>query len=542
MSTRSTRSRTSFIRVLAALAFGGALTAACADQSDLIGPPSLNRGSAPPGQDVAAAVRAQNKVTPGLIRQEKIVGTATGLDANGAPVIRVFTVERGVPGIPSQVDGIPVEIEVTGLIMADSDPTQKSRPAPVGFSVGHPQITAGTIGARVSDGSGNTYILSNNHVLANINNASNGDPIYQPGPFDGGTAADQIGTLSDFEPISFTSGTTNLIDAAIAAVNPADVGTSTPADGYGEPSSTPYDLDSNGDGAVDASILGLGVQKFGRTTQLTTGTLTEINVTVDVCYESLFGIICLRSARFVDQLGFTDISEGGDSGSLIVTDDGSNRPVALLYAGSPTRTLGNRIDQVLSRFNVTIDGDGSPPPPPVDNPPTASFTFDCNALTCDFDASASTDDNGITSYSWDFGDGNSGSGVTPQHTYASAGTRTVTLTVEDASAQQDTDQQSVTTTDPPAAATLTAERRKAQRGFHRIDLHWSNVSWTDVVIFRQINGQPLLAEVIDTVPGTPTGTYTDLPGNKGKGFTYVYFICEGTGLLDACTAPVTVTY
>ena len=459
MSRSSTRSGLRSMVALATTAVIGLFVVACSDRSgDLVGPPSLQRQPSAPGQDVAAAVRAQDRITPQLMGRERVVGTATGLDRSGVPVIRVFTTEPGVSGIPSHVDGVPVEVEVTGLITTVSDPTQKARPAPIGFSVGHPAITAGTIGARVRDAAGNTYILSNNHVLANINNASIGDPILQPGPFDGGTASDQIGTLTDFEPLKLNLGDPNYIDAAIAAVSAADVGTSTPADGYGTPSSTIYDLDANGDGAVDASILGLGIQKFGRTTQLTTGTLTEINVTVDVCYEVFLGIFCLRSARFEDQLGFSDISEGGDSGSLIVTVDGANTPVALLYAGSATRTLGNRIDQVLARFNVTIDGDGSPPPPPVDDPPSASFTYDCAALVCDFDASGSSDDNGIQSYDWDFGDGNTGSGVMPQHTYSSAGTRTVVLTVTDASAQTDTDSQDVTTTstppvdDPPTAS------------------------------------------------------------------------------------------
>jgi len=82
----------------------------------------------------------------------------------------------------------------------------------------------------VRDALGRVYILSNNHVLANSNGASIGDPEYQPGPFDGGTAADQIATLSDFQVISFAANGTNTIDAAIALSTTSVLDNATPAD------------------------------------------------------------------------------------------------------------------------------------------------------------------------------------------------------------------------------------------------------------------------------------------------------------------------
>src|SRR5262249_60226314 len=81
---------------------------------------------------------------------------------------------------------------------------------------------------------------------------------------------------------------------------------------------------------------------------------------------------------------------------------------------------------------------------PAPTPPVASFTFGCGALNCAFDASGSTDDSGITSYSWNFGDGQTGSGVTANHTYASAGTFTVLLTVTDTGGQSNTTSRTVT--------------------------------------------------------------------------------------------------
>ena len=81
--------------------------------------------------------------------------------------------------------------------------------------------------------------------------------------------------------------------------------------------------------------------------------------------------------------------------------------------------------QIASHWNVSGHGTGDPAP-------IAEFSSTTSGLTASFDASASTDEGGaIVSYAWNFGDGTTGSGISPNHQYPSGGTYDVTLTVTD---------------------------------------------------------------------------------------------------------------
>ena len=268
-------------------------------------------------------------------------------------------------GIPDKVDGVPVIAHVTGEIFVlkppchpcggggegggddgPVDPTARfARPVPIGVSTGHATITAGTIGARVTDGT-DVFALSNNHVYAASNGAAIGDNVLQPGTFDGGTdPADAIGTLEAFVHINF-DGSDNVVDAAIAVSSTAELGNATPSDGYGTPKSETV-----------AAAINQKVKKYGRTTGLTKGQVFAINATVNVSYGAP-GV-----ARFVNQIIIFpgEFSAGGDSGSLIVADGkGRNKgddrkPVGLLFAGSTSMTVANPIDAVLAAFSVTVD-------------------------------------------------------------------------------------------------------------------------------------------------------------------------------------------
>jgi len=360
------RTLTRAVAIILLIGVGSTVWYACSDRSS----ESVTAPAASPASgalEFQLALDVQRRHTDKLLDISGVVGTAIAVLPDGHIGLQVLTERAGIKGLPFMLDGVAVGTRVIGRLMVFSDPTKRQRPAPLGFSVGHPAITAGSIGARVRDATGHVYILSNNHVLANSNGATIGDPEYQPGPFDGGTAADQIATLSDFQLITFSTVANNTIDAAIALTTTSVLDNSTPAlDAYGPPNSAMWG-DADHDGLFDDrnALLGLNVQKYGRTTRLTHGSITGVNATVQICYE-VSGFSCTKQARYVDQLiiepgGF---SGGGDSGSLIVTDDANLNPVALLFAGSSTVTIGNRIDLVLNRFGVTIDGFDPPPPGP----------------------------------------------------------------------------------------------------------------------------------------------------------------------------------
>ncbi len=241
--------------------------------------------------------------------------------------------------IPKQVDGVPTDVVAIGELHAQPY-RGRYRPAPGGVSVGHFKITAGTLGCLVRSGR-TQFMLSNNHVLADSNAGSTGDPILQPGSYDGGqNPRDAIARLSKFVPIQF-GGTLNYVDCAIAEL---DAGAGAPRNiAYGKLGATPV-----------APKVNLLVKKAGRTTQATRGRITDVNFTGRVGYGTA-GTATFAQQFIVRAQGKVPFSAGGDSGSLIMTQAG-NKPVGLLFAGSETSgyTIANPIARVLADLGVTI--------------------------------------------------------------------------------------------------------------------------------------------------------------------------------------------
>ena len=314
----------------------------------------------PPGLERAIEVKERHAET--LLGVPGVVGVGVGHNGHSSPAIIIFTETPRVRGLSTFLEGVPVVTRVSGKFFAQPKPDKPGKPpkppeepelspkdrwpwpVPIGVSTGHPNITAGTIGARVTDGA-SVYALSNNHVYVDENQAEIGGNVLQPGAYDGGIDPDDsIGTLFDFEPIVFSTSAGNVIDAAIALAFEGALNNATPDDGYGTPKS-----------ATAEAQIRMRVKKYGRTTGQTNGRVVAINMTVDVGYGT--GV-----ARFVDQIVISPgaFSAGGDSGSLIVVNVKGrdyNKPVGLLFAGSQFYTIANPIGPVLDRFGVTIDGE-----------------------------------------------------------------------------------------------------------------------------------------------------------------------------------------
>jgi hypothetical protein len=203
----------------------------------------------------------------------------------------------------------------------------------------------GTLGSQLTLQNGVSYILSNNHVLARTNQAAIGESIIAPGLIDQAPVCspdltDEVGRLAAFVPISFNKNATNKVDAAIARITSTRVAADGSITNIGVPSGT----------VLDPSM-GLKVKKQGRTTGLTKGTVQAVGVTVSVSYQPTCGMGKKMTAKFVDQFTVTpgNFSAGGDSGSLIVEDVSSKpRPVGLLFAGSSTITIGNKMSNVVA--------------------------------------------------------------------------------------------------------------------------------------------------------------------------------------------------
>jgi hypothetical protein len=347
--------------------------------------------------------QAQAAIQETLLHRANVVGVAVGNKGDKtAPMSEpavVVLVERKLPlaalsasdVIPKQVDGVRTDVYEVGYLRAYQTPRDRYRPTiPSGVSIGHYKITAGTLGTIVTDRStGAKLILSNNHVLANSNDAQIGDAILQPGPTDGGqNPADRVATLERFVRIRFIGepddptppipgdnnggclliliNLLNLLSGALGSqqrlttvATPTATTPATPAQEATNrvDAALARPLDPNmftGEirhiGVVSgtkAATLGMSVRKSGRTTDFTTGTVTLLNATVNVAYGPS------QTARFEGQVITTPMSQGGDSGSLIV-DGTENKAVGLLYAGSAQATIFNPIQDVLDALQVDI--------------------------------------------------------------------------------------------------------------------------------------------------------------------------------------------
>jgi len=314
------------------------------------------------GTQIAAIPRAMAAISPNPLHN--VVGVGIGEKVSegkqtGTLAVKLF-VRMKYPlselnsnaTLPKEINGISTDIEESGAfrrfqtatarrLTGMPNPRTKMRPAHPGSSIGFQDpanqfVMAGTFGAVVKDANG-TYVVSNNHVLADENRLPIGAAIFQPGLLDGGNVAtDQIASLTRF--IMLDASKPNSVDCAIAKVTQNNI-VSTAILHIGAPK-----------GATNAT-LDMSVHKFGRTTGYTVGRIVSLDTDVTVGYET--GDYTFSSQIIVVGSHGQSFSDAGDSGSLIL-QRGTNKAVALLFAGSKSHTIANHFGDVLAALKVRL--------------------------------------------------------------------------------------------------------------------------------------------------------------------------------------------
>lgn len=261
---------------------------------------------------------------------------------------------------PKEVAGIPVDVIeaeyglqlLPGGAQLEAAPearTNRYNPVPLGVSVGNPRITAGTLGAKVYDADTlQPLVLSNWHIFVGSPAAVPGEPIWQPGPLDGGYPTDTFATLSRF--------VLGPHDAAVAVLNGSRAVLSETVEG-----------DTIED--VTAPQLGMLVWKSGRTTERTEGFIDGIQMSTSVNYGAAGVRVIQEVFRVVPRpgVGNVEVSMGGDSGAVWV-DEASGKGVGLHFAGeignAPEHALANELQPVLTLLNVLMPAQLPAPPEP----------------------------------------------------------------------------------------------------------------------------------------------------------------------------------
>lgn len=329
-------------------------------------------------------IRIKERYQQGIMEKENVVGVGVGFKKvkkrKTDTLSVVVLVEKKLPEpalkendiIQKELDGVPTDVQEIGVVEAleESVPktrSEKWRPAPGGVSIGHYRVSSGTLGAVVTDKrTGEKLILSNNHVLARSNEARIGDPVLQPGSFDGGKKQDEIAELHRFVPLSFSvdtpvsglvSGAARICNSVLGATgshhrlvpvrisqqqNIMDAAVALPLT---EQFVEDEILNIGALEGTQKAELGMSVEKSGRTTGYNTGTVDVIEAAVLVHYSFY------RSALFTHQTLVQVPSKGGDSGAVIVSE---KKAVGLLFAGAEHASFCSPINPVLDALHVEV--------------------------------------------------------------------------------------------------------------------------------------------------------------------------------------------
>ena len=330
--------------------------------------------------NVRAVMAVQGIVTPDMMNLPGVLGTAVGLDDNDQ-VALVFYVDQDSPSradlvrsLPPQIRGVGVKVELTEKFRAMKGPptsgsggkttvshkAKQTLPIQLGTSGGwrhdlaNGYCCSGTMGSLIQIGS-KKYILSNYHVFesdivsgGNGRVALTGDPIIQPGLVDVGCNANNAQEVAKL--VKRSSLPNSNVDCAVAEVIPGMV----------DETGAILEIGTISQSTVLASI-NQAVKKSGRTTGLTSSTISGLNATVSVTYDNECAGGAAFTKTFTGQIIIgnrgTKFLAGGDSGSLMVENVKTNpRAVGLLFAGSNSLAVANPIAQVLSFLGATMVG------------------------------------------------------------------------------------------------------------------------------------------------------------------------------------------
>ncbi|KEH96823.1 hypothetical protein [Clostridium botulinum] len=282
-----------------------------------------------------------------FFKKPYIVGIALGYKIKNGFItnkkcIKVF-VSKKVPlsnlyeheVIPKFFKGIETDVVESGKFSA-AEFTGKVRPVIGGYSIGVSNILrVGSMGCLVTDGR-YKYILTNNHIIADLNKVKIGTPIIQPGRYDGGNPnTDIVAILSKYIPLKtegIITSPTNYMDCAIAKlIDESLVSPKIAIVGAPQEPMIP--------------IIGKEVKKVGRSTEMTTGRITDIDGTFHIKFGS-------KIFLFEEQIVTTCMCESGDSGSILLYKN--NYTVGLLMASGKSHSIFNDINKVLKELKVRI--------------------------------------------------------------------------------------------------------------------------------------------------------------------------------------------
>ena len=316
---------------------------------------------------VQAVIGVQKGVTGDLMKSAGVLGTAVGQDNAGSPVLVVYldresdSVADVIRGLPPAIRGVGVKVELTDKFVAYAAHTAKQTlPIQLGTSGGWSYDLAngyccgGTLGSLIQV-NGTKYIMSNYHVfesdiVAGGNGiiAKTGDPIIQPGLIDvycNSASAQVVGSLVKLSSLPGAN-----VDVSVAQASPGLVSSN----------GAILDIGTISRNTVAAKMK-MAVKKSGRTTGLTTSSISGLNATISVAYENECAGGAAFTKTFTGQIVVSNKNNSflnaGDSGSLLVENAATNpRAVGLLYAGSSTSAIANPIDQVLQFVGSKLGG------------------------------------------------------------------------------------------------------------------------------------------------------------------------------------------